>query len=123
MGFFVLSFVFAALAGTASLAHVQLKYRHLCALANVKPASARTVERSMVQSRTISAAMKAMTFKLMISYNQLVDNLVFLTVGADTILYSPTILLGEVGKLINYKTSSLDVDVIKTCSLISLLVN
>lgn len=77
----------------------------------------------MVQSRTISAAMKAMTFKLMISYNQLVDNLVFLTVGADTILYSPTILLGEVGKLINYKTSSLDVDVIKTCSLISLLVN
>ena len=100
MGFFVLSFVFAALAGTASLAHVQLKYRHLCALANVKPASARTVERSMVQSRTISAAMKAMTFKLMISYNQLVDNLVFLTVGADTILYSQTILLGEVGKLI-----------------------
>ena len=44
--------------------------------------------------------MKAMTFKLMISYNQLVDNLVFLTVGADTILYSQTILLGEVGKLI-----------------------
>ena len=77
MGFFVLSFVFAALAGTASLAHVQLKYRHLCALANVKPASARTVERSMVQSRTISAAMKAMTFKFRISSNQLVDNLDF----------------------------------------------
>lgn len=38
MGFFVLSFVFAALAGNASLAHVQLEYRHLCALANVKPA-------------------------------------------------------------------------------------
>lgn len=100
MGFFVLSFVFAALAGNASLAHIQLEYRHLCALANVKPASPKTVERSMEQTGAIPAAMKAMTFKLMISYNQLVDNLVFLTVGADTILYSQTILVCEVGKLI-----------------------
>lgn len=44
--------------------------------------------------------MKALTFKFIITYNQLVDNLVFLTVGTDTILYSQTILLGEVGKLI-----------------------
>ena len=100
MGLFVLSFVFAAIAGNASLAHVQLKYRHLCALANVRPVSTQTVERSMVQAEAISAAMKALTFKFIIAYNQLVDNLDFLTVGADTILYSQTILFGEDGKLI-----------------------
>ncbi len=54
----------------------------------------------MEQAEGISAAMKALTFKFIISYNQLVDNIDFLTVGADTILYSQTILFGEVGKLI-----------------------
>lgn len=85
MGFFVLSFVFAALAGNASLAHVQLEYNHLCALANVKPASPRTVERSMEQSKAISAAMKALASKFITSYHQLVDNLDYITVGADIV--------------------------------------
>lgn len=85
MGFFVLSFVFAALAGNASLAHVQLEYNHLCALANVKPASPRTVEKSMEQSKAISAAMKALASKFITSYHQLVDNLDYITVGADIV--------------------------------------
>ena len=85
MGVFVLAFVFAALDGNASLAHVIFVYRYICSLANVKPASTRTIERSMEQSEAISAAMKALTSKFIMAYNQLVDNLDFLTVGADII--------------------------------------
>ncbi len=85
MGLFVASFVFAALSGNASLAHVQFEYQNLCALANVKPASPRTVERSMTQAESIAVAMKALASKFIIAYQQLVDDLDFLTIGADIV--------------------------------------
>ena len=53
MSFFILSLVFAALSGRASIAHMYFEYQNICAMAGVRPASQRTVERSMEQAESI----------------------------------------------------------------------
>ena len=81
MSFFILSLVFAALAGRASIAHMYFEYQNVCAMAGVRPASQRTVERSMEQAESISAAMEVLTNKFINVYKKLVDDLDGITIG------------------------------------------